>query len=81
MNNILVDLNFVSFSNHSVELTGNFVLTSSGYFVVVCFYNQTHFFHNHTHCSTQIVCRVYWWNREVTAFNAWTVTHVTVSEF
>ena len=35
---------------------GDFVLTSSCYFVVVSFNYQTHFFHNQTHCATDVVC-------------------------
>ena len=77
VHNIFVDLNFVSFFGHGIEAGSHFVLTSSRYFVVMGFNHQTHLFHHQTHFRTNILSRVYRWNREVTAFHCRTVTFVT----
>lgn len=39
VNNVFVDLNFVSFFNKGVEFVSDFVLICSCYFVVMCFNN------------------------------------------
>ena len=76
MNNVFQHLHFVSFLNQSVELNTDFVLSGVRHFVVMNFNVQTNGFQCVTHGSTDVVVAVYWWNREVTAFNAWTVTQV-----
>ncbi|CSB52070.1 Uncharacterised protein [Vibrio cholerae] len=47
--NVLVDLDLVCFRGERVKASRDFVLTRSGYFMVVRFNNQTHFFHDQTH--------------------------------
>ncbi len=55
VNNVFVDLNFVRFFGHGVETGGDFVLASSCNFMVVCFNNQAHLFHDQTHGRTDVL--------------------------
>ena len=81
MHNVFVNLNFVRFFGHGVKAGRDFVLARSRHFVVVSFNNQAHLFHDHTHGGADILRRVYWRNREVTAFHARTVAFVAAFVF
>ncbi|RMR51720.1 hypothetical protein ALP84_05248 [Pseudomonas cichorii] len=76
VHDILEGLNFVSLGNQGVELHADFVLAGSCHFVVVNFDDLTHFFQCVAHGSTDFVVVVDRWNREVAAFDTWTVAFV-----
>ena len=78
LDNVFLTLSPVSTSGQGSKTSTDFVLTSGSYFVVMYFNRNANFFQNVTHSGTDVLERVDWWYREVTAFSAWTVTHVAI---
>src|SRR5690606_29794215 len=78
---VLEDLYFVRFLHQSVSAYADFTLASVSNFMVMDFNFQAHRFHRITHGATDVVQRIDWRNREVTAFYAWRVAVFTFRFF
>jgi len=82
MRNISHDIfqsqHFVGFFDQSTELNTDLALACCCDLMVMHLGNHAHFFENQTHRGTHILQRIDRGNREITAFHAWTMPHVSV---